>query len=70
MSECAKCSLEVPVDVRYGIAADKPAGVVHIHFNGLPLSWLNLKPAEARTFALALLGKAGEIDGEKAVVPG
>lgn len=46
---------------RYGVVADPRAGVVRVHFGGLPLSWLNLTPDEARAFAAALSAKADEL---------
>ena len=47
---------------RYGVVADPRAGVVRVHFAGLPLSWLALTPNEARELATALTDKGNEID--------
>jgi len=47
---------------RYGIVADPRAGVVRVHFGGLPLSWLALTKHEARNFAFELNAKADELE--------
>jgi hypothetical protein len=47
---------------RYGVVADPRAGLVRVHFAGLPLTWLNLTPAEARELAAALTAKAGALE--------
>jgi hypothetical protein len=38
-------------------------GQVVINWGGKPITWLSLPPESAREFALALLRKAGTIDG-------
>jgi hypothetical protein len=47
---------------RYGVVADPRAGVVRVHFAGLPLSWLALTRSEARNFAFELNAKADQLE--------
>jgi hypothetical protein len=49
-------------EIQFGVAADPKNNVVVLNF-GKPVAWIGMPPENARQIALALLRKAGELDG-------